>query len=87
MDVQVLDVVIFSIFKSNYDNIAENYLGQSKSSEPGVSFHEIKVYLNFFFYQKIERVSLYFSMLFVKSSRLSKLVRFGEEVFLSTTRW
>jgi hypothetical protein len=64
-----------------------SYLGQSKSSEPGALFHETKVYKNFFFYQKIERVSLYLSMVFDKSSRLPKLVRFGEKVFLSTTRW
>ena len=78
-------LIIVKIVSVMVNNI--KYLGQSKSSEPGVAFYETKVYENFFFYQKIERVSLYLSMVFDKSSRLPNLVRFGEEVFLSTTRW
>jgi hypothetical protein len=50
--------------KKEKEKIFLNYLGHTKSSEGGTFFSCRKLEKIFFFYEQVERLSLYLSMLF-----------------------
>ena len=52
------------------------YLGLSKSSGEGAFFSYIKLEKMFFYYQQIERLSLYLSMLFDRYSTNVIIIKF-----------
>ncbi len=63
------------------------YLGVSKSSGSGTFFAYRKLKKNFFFHKKIERLLLYFSMLFDHYSSDIMVMKFWSKLFLLTSSW